>query len=54
MKMDINWVIFVILLILGGVLGLIYLLYCHLKKRVCPICDTPETAMEQMRTNNNS
>lgn len=35
---DINWVIFIILLLLGILLGLIYLVYCLTKPKICPFC----------------
>ena len=44
--MDINWIIFIILLILGVILGLIYLLYCYLAKQKCPVCDTSADMMQ--------
>ena len=53
-KMDINWIIFVILLIIGVILGLIYLLYCHYKKRSCAVCKTPAALMEMPKSDNNN
>ncbi len=44
--MDINWIIFIILLILGVILGLIYLLYCYLAKQKCPVCGTSADMMQ--------
>lgn len=46
LTMDINWIIFIILLILGVILGLIYLLYCYLAKQKCPVCDTSADMMQ--------
>ncbi len=50
LTMDINWIIFVILLILGVVLGLIYLLYCYLAKQKCGVCGMKADLMEPPRT----
>ena len=43
------WIIFIILLILGVVLGLIYLLYCYMVKQKCPVCGTKADLMEPPR-----
>ena len=43
--LDINWIIFVILLIFGIILGLVYLLYCYYKKNRCGICGCPAEQM---------
>jgi len=51
--MKINWIIFIILLILGIVLGVIYLLYCYLKKQKCAVCGTDANLMEPPHMNNN-
>ena len=41
-KVDISIPILVILLILGVVLGIIYLAYCYMSKaKVCPVCKFP-------------
>lgn len=37
-SLNINWIIFIILFILGIILGLIYLVYCFTKPRKCPTC----------------
>lgn len=49
LTMDINWIIFIILLILGVILGLIYLLYCYMVKQKCPVCGTKADLMEPPR-----
>lgn len=50
-QMKINWIIFIILLILGIILGIIYLLYCYLSKQECPVCGMPANLMEPPRNN---
>lgn len=47
--MDINWIICIILLLLGVVLGIVYLLYCYIEKRRCPVCGTSSKLMEPPR-----
>ncbi len=38
-KADINWIIFIVLLILGVILGLVYLVYCTVAKSPkCEVC----------------
>lgn len=47
--MDINWIICIILLLLGIILEVVYLLYCYIEKRRCPICGTSSKVMEPPR-----
>ncbi len=42
----INWIIAIILLILGVIFGVIYILYCYLEKKQCPVCGTNAKLME--------
>ena len=39
-KTKISWIIFILLLLMGVLLGLIYLVYCLTKPKVCPVCST--------------
>jgi len=46
----INWVIFIILLILGVIFGLIYLVYClFAKEGKCAVCGLEEHQMNMRR-----
>ncbi|MBQ8373427.1 MAG: hypothetical protein IJX35_03840 [Candidatus Methanomethylophilaceae archaeon] len=44
--------ILIILLILGILLGLIYIVYCYLQKQQCAICGTPAEMMQPPRMEN--
>jgi len=48
--MKVNWIIFIILLILGVIFGVIYLVYCHLKKQQCVVCGTNDSLMDPPKT----
>jgi hypothetical protein len=51
-KMNINWIIFIILLLLLFIGAVIYLLYCYMKKKQCPVCGISAEQMSPMRANN--
>lgn len=42
----INWIIAVILLLLGILFGVIYIAYCFMEKAQCPVCETSAKLME--------
>lgn len=52
--MKVNWIIFIILLILGIIFGIIYLVYCYLKKQQCVVCGTNERLLEPPKSDTGS
>ncbi len=48
-ELKINWIIAVLLLLLGIVLGVIYIVYCAVEKQQCPVCGTNRKLMEPPR-----
>ena len=51
-KMNINWVIFILLILFFFVGAIIYLIYCYYKKKACAVCKTPSAVMEMPRQGN--
>ena len=52
-KPKISWVCFIILLICGILLGLVYLLYVYaIKEKRCPVCGTKESLTQPPRPEN--
>lgn len=51
-KTKINWLIFIILLILGIVLGIVYLAYCFVSSthKKCPECGAMGVALQPPKT----
>ncbi|MDR3206296.1 MAG: hypothetical protein LBT41_04295 [Candidatus Methanoplasma sp.] len=51
-EVKINWIIFIVLLICGVLLGLVYLVYCFAAKtKVCEVCKLKANKMEPPRFN---
>lgn len=48
-EVKINWIIAIILLLLGVILGVVYIVYCFVEKQQCPVCGTNEKLMQPPR-----
>ena len=52
LKMKISIPILIVLLILGILLGLIYIVYCYLQKQQCAVCGPPAEMMQPPKMGN--
>ncbi len=51
-KPKINWIITILLFILGIIFGIIYVAYCYIEKKRCAVCGTSVSQMQPMKFDN--